>query len=140
MCEHIPVLGRPCEDRGPERVEDREDGVPDHSDGHPILHLVLGDDGRPEIYKDKAYDAKSDMWSLGCILYEMCCLRPPFIANSFKELRRNVLLGAYPPIPKFYSAELFEVVKLLLKLEPADRPTCSTNILSQTNCCKTITF
>ena len=79
----------------------------------------------PEIYKDKPYDKKSDMWSLGCILYEMCCLRPPFVANSFKDLRRNVLLGASPPIPKFYSEDMSSVVKKLLKLNPNDRPTTS---------------
>lgn len=62
------------------------------------------------------------MWSLGCILYEMCVLRPPFMARNFKELRRSVLIGAFPPLPPFYSEELNLLVKALLQMDPQDRP------------------
>jgi len=65
------------------------------------------------------------MWSIGCILYEMCSLRPPFIAENFKELKANVLIGIFPPIPKFYSEELFFIIRKLLEQEPSKRPSCS---------------
>lgn len=37
----------------------------------------------PEVWKDKPYDLKSDIWSIGCVLYEMCTTNPPFRANDF---------------------------------------------------------
>lgn len=38
----------------------------------------------PEVWKDKPYDQKSDIWSIGCVLYEMATLRPPFVAQDMK--------------------------------------------------------
>lgn len=40
----------------------------------------------PEVWQDKPYDSKSDIWSTGCVLYEMCALMPPFRANDLKAL------------------------------------------------------
>ena len=40
----------------------------------------------PEVWKDKPYDYRSDIWSLGCVLYEMITLQPPFTANSMQQL------------------------------------------------------
>ena len=44
----------------------------------------------PEIWHNRAYDEKSDMWALGCILYEMAALRPPFRGRSIDDLARRV--------------------------------------------------
>jgi NIMA (never in mitosis gene a)-related kinase len=38
----------------------------------------------PEVWKDKAYDLKCDIWSLGCVIYEMAALKPPFRASNLK--------------------------------------------------------
>lgn len=78
----------------------------------------------PEVWKDRPYDVKSDIWSLGCVLYEMCALRPPFMAGNMRELYRKVTLGIYPEIPSCYSEELAEVVHHLLQVIPGRRPNC----------------
>merc|ERR1711976_986593 len=40
----------------------------------------------PEVWRDEPYDLKSDIWSLGCVLYEVCALKPPFTANNMEQL------------------------------------------------------
>ena len=60
----------------------------------------------PEIWADKPYDYKCDIWSVGCIVYEMCTLRPPFKGTSLKELCQCVQKGKYDDIPSYYSKEL----------------------------------
>jgi NIMA (never in mitosis gene a)-related kinase len=57
----------------------------------------------PEVWKDQPYDSKSDIWSLGCVLYEMITLKPPFRANDMNGLYKRVLKGIYPSIPNSYS-------------------------------------
>jgi NIMA (never in mitosis gene a)-related kinase len=49
----------------------------------------------PEIFRNKPYDTKSDMWSLGCVLYELCALRVPFRGNDIDELSRKVQVRFY---------------------------------------------
>ena len=73
----------------------------------------------PEVWEDKPYDLKSDIWSLGCVLYEMCALVPPFRADDMRGLCRRVLKGQYPPIPSHYSMDLIMLIKSLLKVNPA---------------------
>ena len=53
----------------------------------------------PEVWKDKPYDNKSDIWSLGCIIYEMAALNPPFRAQNMDGLFKAVLSGMYPKLP-----------------------------------------
>jgi len=78
----------------------------------------------PEVWKDKPYDAKSDIWSLGCVLYEAAALHPPFRATDMKGLFQKVTQGKYPDIPKMYSADMVSLVKSLLQQNPTSRPSC----------------
>ena len=53
----------------------------------------------PELFKNKPYSYKSDVWALGCVLYEMACLKTPFRATDMKGLFDKVCKGVYPKIP-----------------------------------------
>ncbi|KAJ3716687.1 kinase-like domain-containing protein [Lentinula raphanica] len=80
----------------------------------------------PEVMQEKAYDSKSDIWSLGCLIYELCAHKPPFHeAKSHSELSILVRNGRIPPLPKGYSQSLAGVIKAMLNLNPAMRPSAA---------------
>jgi len=68
----------------------------------------------PEVWRDEPYDSKSDIWSLGCVLYEMITMKPPFRADDMQGLYKRVLKGVYSKIPTHYSQDLNNVVSNLL--------------------------
>ncbi|XP_029409949.1 serine/threonine-protein kinase Nek3 isoform X4 [Nannospalax galili] len=80
----------------------------------------------PEIWENLPYNNKSDIWSLGCILYELCTLRHPFQANSWKNLILKVCQGSIRPLPSHYSYDLQYIVKQLFKRNPSQRPSATT--------------
>jgi NIMA (never in mitosis gene a)-related kinase len=80
----------------------------------------------PEVWADKPYDYKSDIWSCGCVLYELCTLRPPFKGTNLEQLYKNVSRGAYDPIPSIYKEDLKKVISLMLQTNPSSRPNCDT--------------
>lgn len=65
----------------------------------------------PEVWRDQPYDMKSDIWSLGCVLYESITLKPPFRADDMAGLYKEVLKGSYTEIPDCFSQDLSNVVK-----------------------------
>lgn len=70
----------------------------------------------PEIWSDKPYSYKSDIWSLGAVIYELTALKPPFMANDMKGLAAKVCKGIYPSIPGTYSSDLANVIKCMLQV------------------------
>jgi len=76
----------------------------------------------PEIWLDKPYDYKSDVWSLGCILYELCQLKPPFGGTSLKNLKNNIQSGIYEPIMNYYSKDLRNIIDIMLRTDRNMRP------------------
>jgi NIMA (never in mitosis gene a)-related kinase len=78
----------------------------------------------PEVWRDQPYDSKSDVWSLGCVLYESIALKPPFRAEDMQGLYKRVLAGKFSKIPSNYSDELLKTVTALLRVDANQRPSC----------------
>jgi NIMA (never in mitosis gene a)-related kinase len=78
----------------------------------------------PEVWRDQPYDHKSDIWSFGCVIYEMCALQPPFKADDMAGLFKKVLRANYPQIPTHFSHDMRTLIKMLLQVSPQKRPTC----------------
>ena len=76
----------------------------------------------PEIIENKPYDAKSDIWSLGVLLYEMMTFKMPFNANSLPNLSLKIMRGNYAPPPSVYTRDLREIVSRCLMVNPSRRP------------------
>ena len=76
----------------------------------------------PEICQEKAYNIKSDIWSLGCLLYEMVTLKHAFDADSMKGLVMKILRGSYNPISKQYSNDLSLLIGEMLQKDHVIRP------------------
>lgn len=76
----------------------------------------------PEVWKDQPYDHKSDIWSLGCVIYEMTTLKPPFRAEDKEGLYKKVLLGEYRQIPEAFSRDLGEIIGQMLQVQSSKRP------------------
>jgi NIMA (never in mitosis gene a)-related kinase 1/4/5 len=76
----------------------------------------------PEVWLEKPYSNKCDIWSLGCVLYEMAALKPPFVSHDLKSLKKTIISGVYKRIPTHYSDDLEALIRLCLKVDPKDRP------------------
>lgn len=75
----------------------------------------------PEVWKDKPYSEKCDIWSLGCVIYELTRLHPPFQAKNIEELKIKVKKGEYPKIPKHFSDDLQSIIDQCLIQDPTKR-------------------
>ena len=64
----------------------------------------------PELCEEKPYNVKSDVWALGCVLYELCTFRPPFNAANQGALILKIIKGNYAKVSGTYSNELRAVV------------------------------
>lgn len=80
----------------------------------------------PEICAGERYTLKSDIWSLGCIIYELCSREPPFNAKTHFGLVQKIKEGKVGALPSAYSPELNAVVKDCLKVNPDRRPDTAT--------------
>ena len=75
----------------------------------------------PEIWREKIYNDKCDIWSLGCIIFEICSLKPHFKGNSIENLYCNISSRKYSPIPYIYSEELGKLISMMIVVDVRER-------------------
>ncbi|KAF1314347.1 Nek/nek1 protein kinase, partial [Globisporangium splendens] len=91
--------------------------------GTPLYMALETLDGKP-------YSFASDIWALGCVLYEMCTGNPPFVASSTPALIRKICDGQFAPLSKVrFSSKLQELLAKMLTVDAGAHPT-TTSILS----------
>ena len=78
----------------------------------------------PEVWNDTPYDSKSDIWSLGCVLYETLSLYPPFRAQDMNALYKKVIKGTFEDPPGIYSRDLKRMINSMLVVKSDLRPSC----------------
>ena len=76
----------------------------------------------PELCEGRSYNAKTDIWSLGCILYELLTLKKAFDATNMNQLIVNIIRGRHPPISSAFSVEVRQLVDAMLTKDPSKRP------------------
>ncbi|CAK41260.1 G2-specific protein kinase nimA [Aspergillus awamori] len=76
----------------------------------------------PEICAAEKYTLRSDIWAVGCIMYELCQREPPFNARTHIQLVQRIREGKFAPLPDFYSPELKNVIANCLRVNPDHRP------------------
>ncbi|NWU28316.1 NEK4 kinase, partial [Dyaphorophyia castanea] len=76
----------------------------------------------PELFSNRPYNYKSDVWALGCCVYEMATLKHAFNAKDMNSLAYRIIEGKLPPMPKDYSPQLVEIIQTMLSKKPEERP------------------
>ncbi|XP_057888254.1 serine/threonine-protein kinase Nek4 isoform X2 [Melospiza georgiana] len=76
----------------------------------------------PELFSNKPYNYKSDVWALGCCVYEMATLKHAFNAKDMNSLAYRIIEGKLPPMPKDYSPQLVAIIQTMLSKKPEERP------------------
>ena len=78
----------------------------------------------PELCEEKPYNDKSDVWALGCILYELCTFKHPFNAKSQGGLILKILKEEPEPIGNNYSKDMQTLINNILEKTIEKRPSC----------------
>uniref|UniRef100_A0ABK0L9P3 non-specific serine/threonine protein kinase n=1 Tax=Rattus norvegicus TaxID=10116 RepID=A0ABK0L9P3_RAT len=80
----------------------------------------------PEICQNRPYNNKTDIWSLGCVLYELCTLKHPFESDNLHHLVLKICQGRVAPISPHFSLDLQSLIPQLFRVSPQDRPSINS--------------
>jgi len=117
---NVFVMNSACQ-----RVKLGDFGIAKQSDASALAKTMVGTPYylSPEICRGRAYGTASDVWGLGCLIYELCALRPPFEGDSLAGVVRGIVRGQRAVLPKgVYSAELEQLIDSLLAPQAHMRP------------------
>ena len=76
----------------------------------------------PEQVDENKYNEKSDIWSLGCFLYELTALHPLFEAHNHLSLALKITSGKIEKIPEICSQNLEKIILWIMNVEQDKRP------------------
>ncbi|XP_041798205.1 serine/threonine-protein kinase Nek10 [Chelmon rostratus] len=76
----------------------------------------------PEVVKNEPYGEKADVWALGCILYQMAALQPPFYSSNMLSLASKIVKAAYEPIDGAFSERVTDMIRWCLSPDADQRP------------------
>ncbi|XP_046669961.1 serine/threonine-protein kinase Nek8-like isoform X1 [Homalodisca vitripennis] len=79
----------------------------------------------PELCEGKPYGTHSDVWALGCVLYNMCTLRQAFQAQTLGGLVYKIMNDSIEPVSDKYDQGIMEMLQLMLDRDPLTRPSVS---------------
>ena len=85
----------------------------------------------PEVWRDESYSYKSDLWSIGCVIYELCEQHPPFLGKNLDELFEEVCKGKPKRINRIYSDDLWKMIMMLLQTDVEKRADCDSFLNSK---------
>ncbi|KYR02514.1 protein serine/threonine kinase [Tieghemostelium lacteum] len=93
-------------------------------DGSAYAHTFVGTPYymSPEQINGQAYNDRSDVWSVGCLVYEMASLVPPFSAQTPQVLSQKIQAGRFSPIPPHFSSDLSKIINMMINVDPTRRP------------------
>ena len=83
----------------------------------------------PELVKQQPYDFKVDVWAVGCAIYHMACLEPPFQGDNLITLGNNIVNKKHKQLPQIYSNKLMNFIDKFLAKKASERPTAREAVM-----------